>query len=154
LFISLMAPHLRYLRITWTVFCGIACVLLIALWARSYWWMDGVIAPLSKSTTLVMSSGGGVLGVWINDAASINIPWQFHSQSRQTMLDKIGSRKIRPPEFGISYRHLELPHGLFVLAAAVLATLPWVRRFSLRTLLIAMTLVAVVLGAIVYATRH
>ena len=30
----------RKLRITWTVFCGIACVLLLALWARSYWWMD------------------------------------------------------------------------------------------------------------------
>src|SRR4051812_40138543 len=27
----------RKLRIAWSVFCGIACVLLIALWVRSYW---------------------------------------------------------------------------------------------------------------------
>jgi hypothetical protein len=130
-----------------------AAVLLILLWMRTYWWMDGVIGPLSKSTTLVMDSGGGVLGVWINDAASVNVPSQFYSQSRQTMLDKIGSRKIRQPEFGINYHHMELPHGLFVLAGAMLATLPWVRRFTLRTLLIATTLVALVLGLVVAVLR-
>lgn len=32
-----MRKSLRYLRITWTAFCGIACVLLILLWVRSYW---------------------------------------------------------------------------------------------------------------------
>ena len=28
----------RKLRIAWSVVCGIACVLLIVLWVRSYWW--------------------------------------------------------------------------------------------------------------------
>ena len=27
----------RKLRIAWSVICSIACVLLIALWVRSYW---------------------------------------------------------------------------------------------------------------------
>ena len=49
------------------------------------------------------------------------------------------------------------PHWFLVMDAALLALLPWVRhlrwRFSLRTLLIATTLVAVVLGLIVYFAR-
>jgi hypothetical protein len=30
----------RKLRIVWSVVCGVAAVLLIALWVRSYWWCD------------------------------------------------------------------------------------------------------------------
>ena len=37
----------RYLRITWTAFYGVACLLLITLWARSYWRVDGVNGQLS-----------------------------------------------------------------------------------------------------------
>ncbi len=32
----------RKLRIAWSVVCGLACVLLIVLWVRSYWWIDGI----------------------------------------------------------------------------------------------------------------
>ena len=46
------------------------------------------------------------------------------------------------------------PHWALVLFFAVIAILPWFRwRFSLRTLLIATTLVAVVLGLAVYLVR-
>ena len=48
-----------------------------------------------------------------------------------------------------------LPHLFVLFLIATLAALPWIRwQFSLRTLLIATTLVAVVLGLIVYATRQ
>jgi hypothetical protein len=46
---------------------------------------------------------------------------------------------------------LQLPHWWLVLLALIFAVLPWKRlRFTLRTLLLAITLVAVVLGAVVY----
>src|SRR6187431_2373803 len=32
----------RQLRIAWSVVWGVAAVLLIVLWVRSYWWIDGV----------------------------------------------------------------------------------------------------------------
>ena len=32
----------RKLRIAWSVVWGLACVLLIALWVRSYWYWDDV----------------------------------------------------------------------------------------------------------------
>ncbi|HEY3392773.1 MAG TPA: hypothetical protein VGK58_08700 [Lacipirellulaceae bacterium] len=34
---------LRYLRTVWSVLCLATCVLLIALWARSYLWTDQFI---------------------------------------------------------------------------------------------------------------
>jgi hypothetical protein len=49
-----------------------------------------------------------------------------------------------------------LPDWFAILTVSALSAVPWIRwskRFSLRTLLIATTLVAVVLGAIVYAVR-
>ena len=45
---------------------------------------------------------------------------------------------------------------VFRVSSATLAAVPWIHarwRFSLRTLLIATTLVAVVLGLVVYAAR-
>jgi hypothetical protein len=49
---------------------------------------------------------------------------------------------------------VRVPHCLTVLFVSALATLPWLRwRFSLRTLLIATTLVAAVLGLVVWAAR-
>jgi hypothetical protein len=39
-----MSRFLRYLRIAFSATCLIACVLLIVLWVRSYWWTYGVNA--------------------------------------------------------------------------------------------------------------
>jgi hypothetical protein len=53
-------------------------------------------------------------------------------------------------------RFTVLPYSSLVLLSATFATVPWIRwskRFTLRTLLIATTLVAVILGAIVYAAK-
>ena len=50
-----------------------------------------------------------------------------------------------------------MPHWFPLLILIAFATMPWVRyvgwRFSLRTLLIATTIIAVVLGLIVWAAR-
>jgi hypothetical protein len=49
------------------------------------------------------------------------------------------------------YFSVVIPHWFVLIVLATCATLPWVRwRFSLRTLLIATTLVPVVLGLIVW----
>jgi hypothetical protein len=36
----------RKLRMAWSVAWGLACVLLIALWVRSYWYADVIRYPL------------------------------------------------------------------------------------------------------------
>jgi hypothetical protein len=46
---------------------------------------------------------------------------------------------------------IQVPHWLLVVTSGLMAAMPWLPwRFSLRTLLIATTLVAVVLGLIVW----
>ena len=48
---------------------------------------------------------------------------------------------------------LAIPYWLSVLLFATLTAIPWIRRFNLRTLLLAITAVAVVLGLVVAALR-
>jgi hypothetical protein len=48
------------------------------------------------------------------------------------------------------------PHWFLVIISVALTAVPWLRwkrRFSLRTLLVATTVVALALGLIIYATR-
>jgi hypothetical protein len=60
---------------------------------------------------------------------------------------------VKGPPGSTSYE-LSAPYWLLVLASAALGASPWLRwQFSLRTLFIAMMLVALVMGAIVYAIR-
>ena len=50
--------------------------------------------------------------------------------------------------------YVDVPHWFLAILLASIATAPWLRwRFSLRTLLIATTLVAVVLAIIVWMSR-
>jgi len=54
--------------------------------------------------------------------------------------------------YPLLYTVLTLPHWLMALLSASLASVPWIsQRFSLRTLLIATTLIAVVLGLVVWS---
>ena len=66
-----------------------------------------------------------------------------------------------PTTLGFAFSHqkvplsirLVLPYWSLVIVAGGFGAMPWIRRFSLRTLLIATTLVAVVLGLIVAVFR-
>jgi hypothetical protein len=48
----MVGTRFRKLRIAFSAVCGIACVLLIALWVRSYMWRDndGGSSVLSRTT--------------------------------------------------------------------------------------------------------
>ena len=48
----------RKVRIVWSVAWGIACVLLVVLWVRSYWWTDSIEYVESFVSTTVESSIG------------------------------------------------------------------------------------------------
>jgi len=141
----------RKLRIAWSIVCGIACLLLIALWVRSYLRIDWVFYLDSSSYTNVASARGNV-GIWYDSPPPavllLNLAKGWHFTSDPTP----------PPSRGIwrpSMNTVWIPHWVLVAICAVFGAAPWLRwRFSLRTMLVATTLVAVVLGAIVYATRQ
>jgi hypothetical protein len=156
--------RLRKLRIAWSAACGIACVLLIALWARSYTWGDTLTVPISQSWLLSFSSGQGVLLVHLqHDPRAIQTSrgWSLRhiSMVKMDRLKAQFKQRGGPASvidavnrWGLSVRTIRTPHWFPVLLSAALCAVPWMRwRFRLRTLLIATTLVAVTLGLICYA---
>jgi hypothetical protein len=151
----------RKLRIAWSVGWGLAAVLLIVLWVRSYWRADTAVVVVSQSKVIGFGSGLGSLAASLSD----RVPGYFN-QTWYIFCDTIGSSgDFRPQSlsgnrksfgFGItkqrSFTSIYAPCWFFVLVVGVLSSLPWLpwsKRFSLRTLLIATTLVAVGLGLIV-----
>ena len=139
----------RKLRIAWSVTCGITCVLLIALWARSYWWVDGV----DVSRYEIDSFCGEILIMNYDPAISQGDPWSYAATETSVLkLDGgnwgtiFGFKRTDTP----AGKSILFPHWFPIFLLALLGFAPWSRRwnwrFSLRTLLIATTLVAVVLG--------
>jgi hypothetical protein len=143
----------RKLRIAWSVGCVIACVLLIVFWVRSYWWADTASNLLGH---YLFSLHGNVV---IDDA----IGFEFADGKAVYF----GAGPIGP-FFTMSFplanvaalregSGVAVPYWTLILPFAVLAATAWLRqlprRFTVRTLLITTTLVAVVLGLAVYASR-
>lgn len=153
-------------RIVVSTVCGLLCILLIVLWMRSYQWKDVITAPGDRSQR-IGSYNGWVTIRWKDDRLRPGRTppannWELVSISKEELEQKFAqyeSRgvKIERPkdQFGlIDSGALQFHYWLPTVVFLVIATLPWLPlRFNLRSLLIAMTLVSVVLGLIVWAAR-
>jgi hypothetical protein len=158
----------RKLRIAWSIVCGIACLLLIALSVRSYWHyhmignQQGVVVA-----AVVESWRGRIWFFWPEHALSTK--WRYVSQQPEVHFgtpnpphfarweDTFGFAVHQTPKprprgdtFGVCLPHWFQASVFAAMSAAI--WLPW--RFSLRTLLIATTMVAVVLGLIIHVSRQ
>jgi hypothetical protein len=135
---------LHFLRIAVTALCLPACVLLVALWVRSYWWVDAVYIAQTYSAGSMQGDMYVMPGIYNSTPAHVV----------EHDIGPIHIRSIRNADGKTVFRidGRVVPIWILVLSIAALAAIPWLRwRFSLRTLLIAMTLVAVALGVIVTA---
>jgi hypothetical protein len=153
----------RKLRIAWTVVWGLACVLLIAVWVRSYWRQDLVRYRYIGTHYFWMYYDDATLGWGENSLDRMESVEAEFGSSRWLVAN---SNEAQPfaetAPAGFSRWNLFTSGGLAVwspiwfptLLLAVMAAVPWIRwRYSLRTLLIATTLVAVVLGLIAWSMR-
>ena len=152
---------LKYLRIAVTALSLAACVLLVAVWVRSYWWENSVCVIRPNAYDLCLTtflgelyfdlikepfgepSGRGTTNEWSFNNSNIRQKWGP---------DNFNDREIMQ---GFSYHNdnedlvVTVPLWSLILLVAGIAVVPWLawsRRFSLRTLLIATTLIAVGLG--------
>jgi hypothetical protein len=119
----------RKLRIAWSVGWGSACVLLVVLWVRSYAVIDKWLPDFSTTWGIAAFSDSGEVSASVvhMDGGAVDI-W-----------------------------FIAIPYWLLFTLSAIAGPLPllrWSNRFTLRTLLIATTLVAVVLALVVYAVRY
>jgi hypothetical protein len=145
----------RKLRIAWSVAWGIACVLLLVLWVRSYsilYWCYGL--PHGGEVFHLQAAHGKALLFNRQEAPG----WKMGS----IPLQNCGAELFMAYQgyYSGSYINVEVYGGNAIasfpiwpwLIAVLLVTIaPWLpNRFTLRTLLIAMTLIAAVLGLIVW----
>jgi hypothetical protein len=139
----------NYIRIAVTALNLTACVLLIALWVRSYRWHDSLGGPVSATRVVMAWSIRGELYFQSYEHS----PYLWQVRRAPLILPGIAHSPFRfGGEFELIANGFGIPHWFVVFATAALAAAPWItalRRFGLRTLLIATTLVAVVLGIVV-----
>jgi hypothetical protein len=143
----------RKLRIAWSVASAIACVLLCGLCVRSYQRRDEI--SLNYFTDIGSNNGT----VYLHRSAFPIYPDDLDggvswiTSRGATDPDKVFMWQPYPLE-ALGGGSFALPHWVPIMISAALAVAPWIRwRFSLRALLIATTLVAVFLGAIVWLSR-
>jgi hypothetical protein len=144
---------MRYckLRIAWSVGWGILCLLVIALWVRSYRWCDIVEGPFIGSSGFQLASQNG--DVSCRKYRGSQAGWAISSIEMDVLRTRLG---WSPSGFYWNFAiesFVQVPHWFLLCIVATLAAVSWLPwRFSLRTLLIAMSLIAAVLGAIAYTT--
>ena len=146
----------RKLRIVFSAICGIACVLLIVLWVRSYWWVDIGFFKVTKGVFLYGGSMPGTFGfhIYPEEYVPTGMWHQSAEKWRRALHEREGMGLLGT--FRIDTEQVLVPYWFWLLipvAVAVVSWLPWRGRFSLRALLLATTLVAVVLGLVCYAVR-
>jgi hypothetical protein len=153
----------RKLRIAWSVACVLGCVVLSVFWYRSTTWQDDFHWMLPNDRLVYVSSvSNRVWFAWIDRTGIAIVPSERGIGISSVLLADPSSTAYEqwngwPIRFTPGLRWMRsqvslrvaVPHPLLIAVGAAVATLPWFRwkwRFSLRTLLIATTFVAVVLG--------
>jgi hypothetical protein len=130
--------------------------LLIALWVRSYSLGEYLYAPLGNAEAIWVRTSRGHI-ICKRDKVGHEIGWQFEPNAHEWYLQLALPRDTGVFGSWILDSHVAtIPLYFPTLIAATLAAIPWIRRsnrFSLRTLLIATTLVAIVLGLVVWLSR-
>lgn len=145
----------RKLRVAWSVTWGVMAVLLCLLWVRSYWRTDRITCLESFVGSHIESSVGYASFIRFHyDLALLgaDYDWSFSSSPVEVNDDEAQPAFTFEFEDGI---WVSVPFVLPVSLLAAIAATPWLplKRFSLRSLLIAMTFVALGMGLIIYATR-
>ena len=132
-------------------------VLLVVLWATSYSRGFAYDGPLGPTHCLTYSDGGQLL-IWISRNGPRPAPplLIIAPDDRFEILSMLDYDPGEPRTLEIKYDgSVVCAYWIPTLLAAATGVAPWVlrRRFTLRTLLIITTLVAIVLGALVYKLR-
>ncbi len=164
---------LRYLRIAFSATCLIACVLLIVLWMRSYSWNEGVTYIDSPSSFSIFGSAHGTFYYHYRNSWPTRLKtgvtfggnsqprayrgfyWDWYRYAPSLPRNQV---RMNAVDDSIIERDVSIyvPYWFAVVLSGALSvtSAPWVRwRFSLRTLLITTTLVAMVLGLFVWLSR-
>jgi hypothetical protein len=140
------------LRIVGAVGGVVGCLLLLALWMRSYYYRD-VVGGVVWSHVLTIESVEG----------SISVDWYYLNPAFSGRTGGVTSYGRSSHGFGVRITpRFALAYWPLLLLFGTLCLIPWMgriawdakfSRFSLRDLFIITTLAALILGLIAYALR-
>jgi hypothetical protein len=144
----------RNLRTAVTVVCAAIAITAFVLWIRTGFACDSVFGPIPGQNGFVVTSRQGGLSVGISP--DVQIPWGSHSLPPDTVPSLaykggLGFGVAKAPG-RIAFRS---PYWFYVLVPGTIAVMlvnqtRW--QFSLQTMFLAMTVVAVLLGIVAAAT--
>jgi hypothetical protein len=143
----------RKLRIAWSVACGILCLLLVTVSIRSHGRVDRIEALLFNRTCTAELTWGSVRVDVDSD------PEGFRPGGRYSGYVGINSNSRKRHVYFFARGGnitVGFPFWPLVLVPAMGAVVAWWRpkiSFSLRTLLIGMTVIAAVLGLVIWAAK-
>jgi hypothetical protein len=154
-------PGKRLLRITASAAFLAAGAVLFAAWMRNFCWADVVWAPLPGARQMTIASSDGQIEVGILRPTRWSPKPEGWGRATYTASQNRVLEVFVPWNKVIRYRFtinrsmaIVLPHWLLTLAMLMLAAVPWIRwsrRFTIRTMLVVTTLIAVVLALAVTA---
>jgi hypothetical protein len=133
--------------------CSICCLLLVAMWMRSYWWEDSVVVYSSGEHFVRIGAVPGAMQVVAGSKSRV-VRWNHIVESPDQVLRELSKMGITYPSrfwgrFYISSNIVLVPYWFLILLVVSLAAprsqkILW--RFSLRVALVIMTLAAGVIG--------
>jgi hypothetical protein len=144
----------RKLRIAWSVAWGVVAVLVCALWVRSSERSERFFVGFTNKVGVHLESSNGQLHLsysnWSDEPNMQLSPWA-HYYDRRPAKRKKSDAGIVNLFHSKNQTYVGARHWIVILLCGAAMTAPWLpRRFSLRTLLIATTLVALLLGLFVW----
>ena len=143
------ARIIQYLRIAVIALCLTACVLLVAACFA---------LPYSGANVVLMRHGGPGLTVVEIYQGKLSLSWEPRVPYRPEWAGQRNRHGFRYSVYSDGSWHVWAPlwavGALLAGAIAPFAAAPWLRwQFSLRTLLVATTLIAVGMGMVIYVAR-
>jgi hypothetical protein len=133
---------------------------MIVLWARSYYSNDMIFGPISRARALCLGSTQGrvsfmfgprVRNEWHSISESIGTGEDLWANVWKDYDKSLGFGRINQGPVS----NFVFPHFAIAIIFSVVAAAPWLRRrFTLRTILIAMTVVAAALGVLAYLSTE
>jgi hypothetical protein len=151
---------LRRLLNTAPIVCLIACLALMGMWVRSYYWSDELLARMTGRDIVIFTLEGRLVAYRyaINSHGFDNLKssWLWIGGPRSADSPGFSKRLIDSLGFLWVQEGVMLPYWLLVLTCCFLAMIlrmRWPPRFTLRSLFIATTFLAVVLGMIAWLDR-
>jgi hypothetical protein len=138
---------LRTIRIAATVLALTACVLVVLVWKRSHSLQEAVYGTVSPARALVIASERGELRSYTIPTTRLLRHSLYGTVSRCHECCHDGAECPVLCHDPARRMELAMPHWVAMLFPATIAAAPWLRmRFGLRTLLIGITMAAVLLG--------